>query len=136
MKREKSCGALVCRKVDGQIQTLLIENLRGKHWGFPKGHMEGQETELETAAREIREETGLHVTPDSSFRHSVSYLPHPDVMKEVVYFIAFTDPEQPVRAQQEEVSDCRWCSFDEAAGMLTFDKDKQVLAAARAFLAC
>ena len=40
---------------------MLIKNKRSANWGFPKGHIEGIESELETALREISEETGLTV---------------------------------------------------------------------------
>ena len=39
----------------------LLARHNGGHWSFPKGHVEKNETEKETALREIREETGLNV---------------------------------------------------------------------------
>ena len=59
MKFEKSCGAIVYRKTQNQIDLLLIKNRYGGHWSFPKGHVEGAETEMQTALREVKEETGL-----------------------------------------------------------------------------
>ena len=41
-------------------QFLLVKNYHGK-WSFPKGGMEKQETPQETAARELREETGIKI---------------------------------------------------------------------------
>jgi len=58
MKKEKSCGAIVYRKKEGVIQFLLIHQTLG-HWTFPKGHVEGHESLIETAQREIAEETGI-----------------------------------------------------------------------------
>ena len=61
MLHEKSCGAIVYRRFHGNIEILLIKHINSGHWSFPKGHVEGDETELETARREIKEETGLDV---------------------------------------------------------------------------
>ena len=57
---EKSCGAIVYTVEDGDIKYLLVEEMSGCH-SFPKGHMENDETEEETALREIKEETNLEV---------------------------------------------------------------------------
>lgn len=56
LRRHLSAGGLVMD--DGQI--LLIRNRHG-HWGLPKGHWEPAELLVETAMREVREETGLLV---------------------------------------------------------------------------
>lgn len=74
MHREKSCGAVVVREDAGQKEILLIRHNAG-HWAFPKGHMEEGETEVQTASREIQEETGLMVDIDGSFRTVITYSP-------------------------------------------------------------
>ena len=45
---ESSCGAVVYRIINGEVRFLLIKNKRSLNWGFPKGHMELGEDELET----------------------------------------------------------------------------------------
>ena len=79
MTHEKSCGALIYRKKQGEYELLLIRHRSGGHWSFPKGHVENNETEIETALREIREETGLRVALQKGFRQCVEYFPKPDV---------------------------------------------------------
>ena len=54
MKHEKSCGCIIIE----DKKVLLIKQTNGI-WGFPKGHVEENETELQTAEREVKEETGL-----------------------------------------------------------------------------
>ena len=56
MKHEKSCGCIIIE----DKKVLLIKQTNGV-WGFPKGHVEENETELQTAEREVKEETGLDI---------------------------------------------------------------------------
>ncbi len=43
----------------GEAAHVLLIRDRYQHWGFPKGHLEGEETPADAALREVREETGL-----------------------------------------------------------------------------
>lgn len=67
MMHEKSCGAIVYQ-IHRNIEILLIKHVNSGHWSFPKGHVEGTETEVETAKREIKEETAIDVLIDPTFR--------------------------------------------------------------------
>lgn len=129
MKQEKSCGAVVYRLEKGEPRFLLIRHVNGGHWAFPKGHVEKDETETETALREIREETGLAVALRTDFRQAVSYSPKPGVTKDVVYFLARA-AEDAVSRQQEEVSDSRWLPETEALELVTYPNDRVILQAA------
>ena len=96
--------------------------------------MEGDETEHETAAREIFEETGLSVDFVDGFRQVITYSPVPGVMKDVVFFLARANGWD-VACQPEEVADARFLPFDEALAALTHASDREVLQAAHVFLA-
>ncbi|MBR5521390.1 MAG: NUDIX domain-containing protein [Oscillospiraceae bacterium] len=126
MRTEKSCGAVVFREKDNNVQILLIRHLNGGHWAFPKGHVEKGETEEQTALREILEETGLSVKLDSSYRKVVTYSPRRDVVKDVVYFVAVADDSEAV-AQEEEISRVKWVDMKDAITHVSYDNDKQVL---------
>ena len=130
MQHEKSCGAIVYRKFHGNIEMLLIKNQNGGHWSFPKGHVEGAETEEETAVREIMEETGISVILDTSFRHVITYAPKKETTKDVVYFLAraVTYDYTP---QEEEIAQIKWVEINHAATLLSYDNDRQLVSQAK-----
>ena len=49
MKQEHSCGIVPLKKEGTDIYVLLIVHKGGRHWGFPKGHKDPGETDLQTA---------------------------------------------------------------------------------------
>ena len=135
MKKEISCGAVVYDIFDGVVKFLLVKHINGKHWAFPKGHIENNETKVETALREIKEETGLDVNLDDNFCKMVSYNVGSYIIKDVFYFVAKNkDTNSKVVLQREEISKYGWFDFDKALSILTFQNDKNVLTSAREYL--
>ena len=133
MTYEKSCGALVYRRFHGNTELLLIKHANGGHWSFPKGHVEEGETEIETARREIKEETGVDVIIDTTFREVVTYSPKKDTQKDVIYFIARATTFD-YTPQEEEVSQVKWVEINRAQSFLTYDNDKQLVNKAKAVI--
>ena len=133
MLHEKSCGAIVYRKLHGNTEILLIKHVNSGHWSFPKGHVEAGETEVQTAHREILEETGIDVIIDTSFRETVSYSPKRGTQKVVVYFLAKAKNTDYV-PQEEEIADIRWIEIDRAQTVLTYENDKSIVSKARAVI--
>lgn len=132
MKLEKSCGAVIFRGDAAHRRYLTLHSTQG-HWTLCKGHVEGGETEHETAVREIREETGLAVDFVDGFRKVITYSPRPGRMKDVVFFLARAGEGELV-CQPEEVAQAAFLPFDEALARLTHLSDREVLAAADTFL--
>lgn len=126
MLHEKSCGAIVYRKSHGNIEILLIKHVNSGHWSFPKGHVEAGETEEETALREIKEETGIDVIIDSTFRETVTYFPRKDTQKVVVYFLAKAKNFEYV-PQEEEIAQIKWVDIGYATSVLTYENDKTIV---------
>ena len=123
--QEKSCGGIVYRKYHGNIELLLVKHVKGGFWSFPKGHTEEGETEIETAKREILEETGIEVLIDSSFRETVVYSPKKGVKKNVIYFLAKA-VSHDIKPQDGEISQINWVELSRADKVLTYDTDKQL----------
>lgn len=126
MKKEKSCGAIVFYLKENKEQVLLIKHFNSGHWSFPKGHVEAGETEVETAVREIKEETGVSVNIDTRFREVVTYSPKKDVIKDVIYFFA-TAQEYHTQRQEAEVSEVRWVDMNRAIKCVSYKNDKELV---------
>ena len=129
MVYEKSCGALVVRREEDNYYILMIRHKAGGNRSFPKGHMEEGETEYATALREVMEETSSRIAIVSDFRSTVTYRPSPGVMKEVVYFLAFTT-NADIKAREGEIAEVEWIPLDRAEACLAHENDKTVFRAA------
>ena len=134
MRLEKSCGDVIACRDGEQDRILLIRHRNGGHWAFPKGHVEKDETEEQTARREILEETGLQdITLDTNFRYVNTFSPKPGVMKDVVYFAART-ASSDVTVQQEEVLDYAWDTPEDALERVTYANDRLLVEAYLAYM--
>lgn len=133
MKFEKSCGAVVFTKIDNKIKYLIIKSIEGIY-SFPKGHMELDEVEEETALREILEETGIKVKLINGFRYKIEYeIKDKNIYKEVIYFLGEYS-NQEIIYQKEELSDAELMDFSTAFSVLQYDDSKAVLKAANDYL--
>ncbi len=121
MKKEKSCGCIVF----DNDKILLIKDTNG-NWGFPKGHVEENETEEQTAIRETKEETNIDVEIDVSKRYVNHYITDTEIDKTVVLFKAkkLGGKEIP---QEGEVNKITWVKAKDAFDILTFDNTKELL---------
>ncbi len=120
MKKEKACGTII---IDDD-KVLIIKQKRG-FYGFPKGHMEKNETEIETAIRETKEETNLDVLIDESKRYSLNYVIDNNIDKEVVYYLAKPITKN-VKKQDSEISKILWVDIDKVINILTYDNMKDM----------
>jgi 8-oxo-dGTP diphosphatase len=114
----RAAGGLVVR--DGAV--LLVHRARYDDWTFPKGKLEAGESWEDAARREVEEETGLDCRPGAEVGRT-----HYEVRgepKEVRYYRMAADGEP--RAQNE-VDAVRWAPLDEAARLLTYDYDRELV---------
>jgi 8-oxo-dGTP pyrophosphatase MutT (NUDIX family) len=61
VERATSAGGVVLRNVGSDIEVLLCTSFKRGIWALPKGTPDLGENIVETARREVREETGLEV---------------------------------------------------------------------------
>ena len=121
MKEEKSCGCIIIEN----NKVLVVQEAEG-HWGLPKGHVEKNETEVETAKREVKEETNLDVEIDSSKRFVIKYNVKENVEKTVCFFPAKVTGGS-LKRQVSEIKNLKWLDFDEAIATVTHDNLKTML---------
>lgn len=123
---EKTCGIVLYTHILGNIKFLLVENIPSGHIGFPKGHIEFNETEIATATREVFEETRISAVVKSKARSEYSYITSNGKHKRCVYFMS-EYRHQPVSVQANEISNCWLLSYREAIKKLNYPYDKMVL---------
>lgn len=83
------------------------------------------ETEIETAIREVKEETNLDVEIDANKRYTMEYVTDKGTLKQVVLFIAKCTGGE-IKAQECEVNDIKWLDFDEAMQTITYDNTREL----------
>ncbi|MDQ3555520.1 MAG: NUDIX domain-containing protein, partial [Gemmatimonadota bacterium] len=126
---ETSAGGVVVREFDGGPRVLLIRD-RYRHWGFPKGHVEGAETAADAALREVREETGLLElelgvrlqTIDWFFRFRGRL-----IHKFCHFYLIRSPGGTPIPQQEEGITECAWLALDEAVRTISYDNAREVL---------
>ncbi len=131
---EKSAGAIIFRKSANGIQYLLLFGDK-IGWGFPKGHIDGEETPKETAIREIQEETSIIIDKfipnfeaytqyDMKFDYSKNP-PEPldkPYKKTCVYYLAELPEGQNVKISHEHEKYI-WAKHSAAQEKLQFNND-------------
>ncbi|MBR4960951.1 MAG: GNAT family N-acetyltransferase [Clostridia bacterium] len=129
MQYAHSAGAVLYTRRAGEIRYLLVKERLG-HTGFPKGHLEGNETVFEAAAREILEETGLSAELQTDFRKETLYLLREgSKWKWVTYFAARYEADD-IPVHTGEVADFMELPYTEAMEALTYQNTKDLLAMA------
>jgi|SRR3989338_2942044 len=135
MSKEFSAGAVVFKRVGGDILFLVVYSNRNKIWGFPKGHLEKGETEKESAVREIKEEAGLEdLKFIEGFTGKVTYetiskrppFKGDKIKKYVTYFLCETG-KQDIIVDGREITDYRFLNFSQTEELIKFTNLKNIL---------
>lgn len=121
LRKEKSCGCIIIKNK----KVLLVYEKNRNFWGFPKGHMEEGENEIQTALREVKEEVGLEVEIYEEKRYTLNYIIRDEIDKTTVLYIA-TPKSEEIIMQESEIENIKWCDFEEALNTLTFENWKEM----------
>lgn len=136
MKIINSCGIIPLKQEEGKWYVLLVLHQKGSHWAFPKGKAEQGETQLQTAEREFKEETGLDIEKILSSEpltesYTFSRGPHKTI-KHVAYYIALV--VGTMKLQEEEIAAAKWVLLEEAVKHLSFKEAKKMCETVLEFL--
>lgn len=133
MHKEKSCGVIIYQdRID--TQYLVVKSKSKGHWGFPKGHIEETETEIDTARREVKEETGLDILIHEGFKTSMEYpISDTNNRKQVILFLG-TPTSNSVTIQKSKIAMYKWATYTDASNLFEYEDHKQVLKQAHEFL--
>jgi 8-oxo-dGTP pyrophosphatase MutT (NUDIX family) len=135
MRREFSAGGAVVRRMRGRWWAAVVRPRREHHrpqvWALPKGLIDEGERGLETAIREVYEETGLHARGDRKLG-DVRYVytwEGERVFKVVSFFllravggrIGDLPPGMEI-----EVAAARWVPLDDAPTVLSYGGERKM----------
>jgi 8-oxo-(d)GTP phosphatase len=120
----RAAGGALWRPADGGgIETALVHRPKYDDWSLPKGKPDGGEHPLETAVREVAEETGLEVVVG---RRSVrTEYEVPEGPKRVDYWLMRVVGGAFER--NAEVDELRWLPVGDAPGVLTYEFDRELV---------
>ena len=127
-KTDFSTGGVVWDAEEKKVLLIRVEGLSGPVWTFPKGHPEAGESDEQAAVREVREETGwvcevVKQLTDVSYKYS-----HEKILyhKTVRWFL-MSPRENLGKFDVEEVVEIKWVNAEEAAALVSYGSDKELL---------
>jgi bis(5'-nucleosidyl)-tetraphosphatase len=109
-------------------EFLLLRNKRG-FWGFPQGHKERGENEIQTLQREVQEETGITNLDIHQYIGKIQYkyfrADGVRSEKEVKFYFATTPVREVVISNEHE--GFKWTTYQEALSMLDHRQLKSII---------
>jgi 8-oxo-dGTP pyrophosphatase MutT (NUDIX family) len=120
----RAAGGVVVRGAPADRQVLLVHRPRYDDWTFPKGKAEPGESDEDCALREVAEETSLHCTLVRELA-STSYRDSRGRRKVVRYWVMDAGAAEPAPAN--EVDEVRWLRPEQAARLLSYERDLALL---------
>lgn len=126
---ETSFGIIPLVFQNGRPYAFIVKKSHGNFWAFPKGHPEKGETlPIETAQRELKEETSLDVlevySEEPYKERYVFFKEEAKINKTVLLFVARTTTEYKI--DYEEIIDAKWIPLDELDCHLTYEESKNI----------
>jgi 8-oxo-dGTP pyrophosphatase MutT (NUDIX family) len=103
---------------------LCVFQSASKLWGFPKGRLRKFEKQKNGACRELREETGIFITPNYLTTNNMLHIKRGK--HHHYYFLLSIDQEPDVYIDGYEIIDYRWLTIEELSKLHTSFFTEQV----------
>ena len=133
MVREFSAGGVCVRRIDGRDHIAAIRVKRGEVLALPKGGLENGEEPPDAARREVREEAGVDGEVVEKLGDVEYWYVRPNgtrVLKTVAFYL-LRYLSGRVEDHDHEVDSAEWVPLDDAEGLLRYEGEKQMAAAAQ-----
>ena len=118
----KSYGVIPIFKNKDGFHILLVKNTKGGHWGLPKGTPEKDEKPIDTAKRELFEETGIkdiEIKTESTFQEKYDFEQNDTLYSKTnTYYIGFVN-QMTEGNQLDQIDELKWIRIDEAKNTLS-----------------
>jgi 8-oxo-dGTP pyrophosphatase MutT (NUDIX family) len=121
----QAAGGLVVRRHNSSLEIVVVHRPVHQDWSFPKGKLEEGETFEEAALREVHEETGMECRLVRFVGHT-EYVDRKGRPKAVAYWVM--EALRGTFGPNPEVDELRWLSLDEASNMLSYPRDRELVA--------
>ena len=119
-----AAGGVVVRDDGDGPKALVIHRPKYKDWSLPKGKLDPGESFEQAAVREVMEETGF-TTELLEPLGEISYRDRKARPKLVRYWLM--EPLEGEFAPNDEVDEVRWVDLEEAAALLNYERDTELV---------
>ena len=129
---EYCAGVVPVYRQDETYYTLLVEMAHGPYRSYPKWHIEAWESVVQTATRELFEETGIQISDIDPNKTWTEYiLVHTGsrtFFKEVTYVLWRCETQdQTLTYDHKEIIHALWCSFSQAQTIATYPTTQKLI---------
>lgn len=114
-----------------KVECLLIRQAKGAlkgNWQMVAGKINEEETAVQGALRELREETGR--SPDAFYCADFVETFFNPVVDSIFFaptFVAFLDEKEPIHLSLSEHDEYQWLPFEKALNLLEFSGQRMAL---------
>ena len=128
MKQSKSAGGIVVNK----NKKIVVVNQKGISWSFPKGHIKNGKDKLDTAKREIYEESGItdlklirELGGYQRYKISNDGKGEDKTNLKIIYMFLFHSDKELLKPVDRRILEAKWMPKERVADLLTHPKDKE-----------